>query len=92
MASFWVGKRGGDFPPTKDCFLSEMGYFSFYTPFKKGMGMVFFLKGRESGPFQRVVSWVAWKGGGWVVYEGKGVDLFSFSPLFERAKWSRKEV
>jgi len=35
---------------------------------------------------------VAWKGGGWVVFEGKGVVLFSFSPLFGRGKWSRKEV
>jgi hypothetical protein len=50
MASFWVGKRGGDFPPTKECFLSDMGYFSFYTPFKKGMGMVFF---KREGTFSR---------------------------------------
>ncbi len=33
------------------------------------------------GPFQRVVSWVAWKGGGWVVSKGKGVVLFSFFPF-----------
>ncbi len=44
---FWVGKGGGDFPPAKGCFLSEMGYFSFSTPLEKGMGMVFFLKGRD---------------------------------------------
>jgi hypothetical protein len=65
------------------------GIFLFIPLSKRGWEWCF-LKGK--GPFQGVVSWVAWKGGGWVVYEGKGVDLFSFSPLFERAKWSRKEV
>jgi len=39
---FGWGKGGGDFPPAKACFLSEMGYFSFSTPLEKGMGMVFF--------------------------------------------------
>jgi hypothetical protein len=41
-AIFWVGKGGGDILATKGCFLSEMGYFSFSTPLKKAMGMVFF--------------------------------------------------
>jgi hypothetical protein len=53
---------------------------SFSNPLEKGMGMVFFLKGK--GPFQGVVSWVAWKGGGWVVSKGRGVVFFPFSPPF----------
>ncbi len=80
-----MGKGGGDFPPAKGCFLSEMGYFSFSIPLEKGMGMVFSLNGK--GPFQGVVSWVAWKGGGWVVSKGNGVVLFSFfSPFLKGVK------
>jgi hypothetical protein len=88
-AIFWVGKRGGDFPLAKGCFLSEMGYFSFSTPLKMGMAMVFFLKGRDllKGLFQ-----------GWLGREEVGLFLkvmgwfcFFFSSLFERGKWSRKE-
>jgi hypothetical protein len=62
-----------------------MGYFSFSIPLEKGMGMVFSLNGK--GPFQGVVSWVAWKGGGWVVSKGNGVVLFSFfSPFLKGVK------
>jgi len=40
------------------------------------------LKGK--GPFQGVFSWVAWKGGGWVVSKGKGVVLCSFFLPFQK--------
>ncbi len=56
--------------------------FLFFCPFGKGDGNGVFLKGK--GPFQGVFSWVAWKGGGWVVSKGKrGGFVFLFSPFLK---------
>jgi hypothetical protein len=76
-----VGKGGGDFHVAKGCFLSEMGYFSFFMPLKKGMGMVFFLKGRDlfKGLF---LGWLGREEVG-LFLKVRGWFCFLFSPFLE---------